>query len=89
MLRFPSLLPWLLLCCLCGPLRAAGNGATAPADAKVGTSLALAEERLILATLEQLRGDRREAAALLGISLKTLYSRIACYRARGIAVRDA
>ena len=36
-------------------------------------------------TLERLGGREPEAAKLLGISLKTLYSRINVYRARGVA----
>jgi DNA-binding NtrC family response regulator len=45
----------------------------------VGTSLADAERRLILATLERLDGDKRRAAEILGISLKTLYNRVNQY----------
>lgn len=48
---------------------------------RVGDSIAEVERRLILATLEQLRGDKRRAARQLGISLKTLYSRLAVYAA--------
>jgi DNA-binding NtrC family response regulator len=40
----------------------------------VGTSLGEAERRLILATLE-CDGDKKKAAEILGISLKTLYNR--------------
>jgi DNA-binding NtrC family response regulator len=47
----------------------------------------MAEQELILDTLDQLRGNKPEAAALLGISLKTLYSRLNLYRARGVARR--
>ena len=68
------------------PTSAARDGGTAPlAQAKVGRSIAMAEQELILATLEQLGGNKPEAAKLLGISLKTLYSRINVYRARGVA----
>jgi two-component system, NtrC family, response regulator AtoC len=49
-------------------------------DIGVGTSLEEMERRLILATLSQLRGDKRKAAAALKISLKTLYNRINQYR---------
>jgi len=45
----------------------------------VGTSLADAERRLILATLDNLEGDKRRAAEVLGISLKTLYNRVNQY----------
>jgi DNA-binding NtrC family response regulator len=47
---------------------------------KVGTSLADAERRLIMATLSHYAGDKRRAAETLGISLKTLYNRLNAYR---------
>lgn len=47
---------------------------------KVGTSLAAADRRLILATLDQFGGDKRKAAQVLGISVKTLYNRLNEYR---------
>jgi DNA-binding NtrC family response regulator len=47
---------------------------------KVGTSLAEAERRLILATLEHCAGDKKASAAILGISLKTLYNRLSEYK---------
>ena len=46
----------------------------------VGTSLAEAERRLILATLEQAGGNKKRAAEILGISLKTLYTRLRAYK---------
>jgi DNA-binding NtrC family response regulator len=48
---------------------------------EVGESIADAERRLILATLAQLDGDKKRAAEVLGISLKTLYNRLAVYAA--------
>src|SRR6266568_4399035 len=47
---------------------------------KVGTSVAEAERRLILATLEHFEGDKKKAAEILKISLKTLYNRINQYK---------
>jgi DNA-binding NtrC family response regulator len=47
---------------------------------KVGTSIAEADRRLILATLDQHGWDKRKAAAVLGISLKTLYNRLSTYK---------
>jgi two-component system, NtrC family, response regulator HydG len=47
---------------------------------KVGISIAEAERRLILATLEHVDGDKKKAADLLKISLKTLYNRLNVYR---------
>ena len=48
---------------------------------RVGTSVADTVRNLILATLEEARGDKRAAAKLLGISLKTLYNRLNVYNA--------
>jgi len=46
---------------------------------QVGTSIAEAEKELIVATLERLDGDKKQAAQTLGISLKTLYNRLNRY----------
>ena len=46
---------------------------------RVGRSIADVEKDLILATLEHLDGDKKAAAASLGISLKTLYNRLKEY----------
>jgi DNA-binding NtrC family response regulator len=46
---------------------------------EVGMSIAEAEKRLILATLDKLEGNKRQAAKTLGISLKTLYNRLNGY----------
>jgi DNA-binding NtrC family response regulator len=43
---------------------------------KVGTSIADVERRLIMATLEQCEGDKKKAAQVLGVSVKTLYNRL-------------
>jgi DNA-binding NtrC family response regulator len=53
-----------------------GNGL----ELKVGSSLAEAERRLILATLEHCEGDKKKAAEILRISVKTLYNRINEYK---------
>jgi two-component system response regulator AtoC len=57
------------------------EGEEAVLRVKVGEPIAEAERRLIVATLEQLDGDKKRAAELLGISLKTLYNRLAVYAA--------
>jgi len=44
-----------------------------------GLSLAKSEQQLILGTLEQCGGDKKKAALILGISLKTLYTRLHLY----------
>jgi two-component system response regulator AtoC len=48
---------------------------------KVGVSLVEAERRIIVATLESCGNDKKKAAEILGISLKTLYNRLNEYRA--------
>ena len=53
------------------------DGAALPAD--VGGSLEESERKLILATLGQVGGDKKQAAQILGISLKTLYNRLHLY----------
>jgi two-component system, NtrC family, response regulator AtoC len=55
------------------------NPPSASVPVPVGTSIATAERRLIVATLDALRGDKARAAATLGISLKTLYNRLNKY----------
>jgi DNA-binding NtrC family response regulator len=44
-----------------------------------GGSLDASERRQILATLDRCAGDKRQAAEILGISLKTLYNRLNLY----------
>jgi DNA-binding NtrC family response regulator len=48
---------------------------------EVGASIREVEKRLILTTLERLKGDKKQTADVLGISLKTLYNRLNAYRA--------
>jgi len=48
----------------------------------IGVPISEAERRLIEATLEQCNGDKAQAARTLGISVKTLYTRLNLYRAR-------
>ncbi|HWN80730.1 MAG TPA: sigma-54 dependent transcriptional regulator [Candidatus Udaeobacter sp.] len=50
-------------------------------EIRVGTSVAEAERRLLLATLHECRGDKKRAAEILGVSLKTLYNRLSAYKA--------
>ena len=46
---------------------------------EVGMSVAEVERRLLSATLERFKGDKKRAAKVLGISLKTLYNRLHAY----------
>jgi two-component system, NtrC family, response regulator HydG len=50
---------------------------------EVGTSLQESEKAIILATLAHHDGNKREAAKVLGVSLKTLYNRLKDYAADG------
>jgi DNA-binding NtrC family response regulator len=52
----------------------------------VGTNLADVERWLIFATLQKCGGNKTRAAALLGVSLKTLYNRLNAYRAQGLVM---
>ncbi|MBI2383495.1 MAG: sigma-54-dependent Fis family transcriptional regulator [Gammaproteobacteria bacterium] len=57
----------------------AAEGAAAVVEIPVGVSLAEADRRLILATLQRCAGVKKHSAQLLGISLKTLYNRLEEY----------
>ncbi len=48
---------------------------------RVGSSIAEVEKVLIEATLAKFGGNKQKSARVLGISLKTLYSRLSVYRA--------
>jgi len=48
----------------------------------VGMTLEAAERKLVEATLAHTRGDKRRAAALLGVSLRTLYRRLEAWGGR-------
>ena len=60
---------------------AADQGAeTWPAvTVRVGETMEAVERKMLLATLEAVNGDRKTAAELLGISLKTVYNRLKEY----------
>ena len=53
------------------------TGAAKPGEG--GRTLDDAERQLILATLERCGGDKKKAAEILGVSLKTLYNRLHLY----------
>jgi len=55
---------------------------------RVGTTLDEVSRRLIEATLAEC-GSKRKAADMLGISLKTLYNRLAVYKSEGSDRRSA
>ena len=58
---------------------ALSGGASDPAAHLVGNSFWEVEKKLLLATLEHTGGNKRQAAKILGISLKTLYNRLHAY----------
>ena len=66
----------------------ASSGAEQTLRIPVGTNLADAERWMIIATLRKCGGNKTRAAALLGVSLKTLYNRLNAYRAQGLEVSD-
>ncbi len=55
---------------------------TEPGTVKAGSTIAEMEKELILATLELTGRDKKRAAEILGISLKTLYNRLNVYNAK-------
>jgi DNA-binding NtrC family response regulator len=63
-----------------GLLAAADPEPASSGEPSVGSSLSDSERRLILATLDHFEGDKRRAAAMLKISLNTLYSRLREYK---------
>jgi DNA-binding NtrC family response regulator len=52
----------------------------------VGTSLAEIERKAIYATLDLCEGNKRRCAEMLGVSLKTLYNRLAEYQSGGVEI---
>jgi DNA-binding NtrC family response regulator len=61
----------------------AASGDVQRVQLEVGTSIADAERRLIEATLRSSSGDKRLAAEILGVSLRTLYNRLRQYAEDG------
>jgi len=55
------------------------DDAEAEISVKLGTSMAEAERKLILATMAHFDNHKERAAAALGVSLKTLYNRLKAY----------
>ncbi len=60
--------------------------ATVPTDDGLGADLMSREHELIVRALEEVRGSRKDAAARLGISPRTLRYKLARLRAAGLAV---
>ena len=68
--------------CLPSELSQARPGGGPYFQVRAGSKVADVERQLILATLEQCGGTKEKAAAMLGISLKTLYNRLREYDSR-------
>jgi DNA-binding NtrC family response regulator len=68
-----------------GAARAVAEAETGPIEIALPAVLTDVERRVILATMQRLDGDKVKAAQSLGISLKTLYSRLREYAARSAA----
>jgi len=66
--------------CLPSDLGGSGSQSGSSLHIKVGVSLDEAERRLMLATLNECAGDKKKAAEVLGVSLKTLYNRLKVYQ---------
>ena len=64
----------------CWPFR--DQASSASLTMNVGTPLADAERRLILAALDEFAGDKKKVASALKISLNTLYARLNQYKER-------
>ncbi len=64
-------------------MESAAAGETSREDSvsiTIGATLADAERKIIVATLRRCGGNKTRAAAMLGVSLKTLYNRLNDYR---------
>ena len=70
-------------------IRTAEANAPAFTRAFVGRTLAELERQLILDTLDHCQGNRTRAAAVLGISIRTLRNKLSDYAALGAVVAQA
>jgi len=69
-----------------GPYSRQSGGPDTPILPKPGQPLEKLEEAYILLTLDHVGGNRKQAAEMLGISLRTLQNRIAGLREEGKSV---
>ena len=70
-------------------IRTAGGIGPALTRSFVGRTVADLERQLILDTLHHCQGNRTRAAALLGISIRSLRNKLSDYAALGLAVPQA
>jgi DNA-binding NtrC family response regulator len=68
---------------------AAAHGDETVLVVKLGTSMVEMQQQLTLATLNHCKQHKEKTAAVLAISLKTLYKRLKEYAAPGWAQADA
>jgi DNA-binding NtrC family response regulator len=54
----------------------------------VGMTFDAIEREVMLKTLAHVRNNKREAARVLGVSLKTIYNKLLRYRAQGLIGED-
>ncbi len=80
---------WLPAPMEAAPAPAAASGDALSVAIPIGTSMAEAERRLILATLQHFDKHKERTAAVLGISMKTLYNRLKDYASDRIDEPDA
>lgn len=80
---------WLALDSVSNGVRADGSGdSQGQVVIAIGSSLADAERRLIMATLDHFGGNRDKTASTLGVSMKTLYNRLKDYQSMRSAPDD-
>jgi DNA-binding NtrC family response regulator len=79
-------LPTPALGAIPGPYARPASGLDSPVLPQPGQPLASLEEAYILLTLDHVKGNRKQAAEMLGISLRTLQNRIAGLRVEGKSV---
>ena len=60
--------------------RGAGDDTWPAVPVRVGETLQSVEKKLLTATLHAVKGDKRVAAELLGVSLKTIYNKLKEYQ---------
>jgi DNA-binding NtrC family response regulator len=71
------------------PVEAQDSDESARLRVSVGMTLAEVEHEMVVATLKRCGGNKTRTAAMLGVSLKTLYNRLNEYRAASFAPQSS